>query len=111
MAKMVPQFAVQDATLHAFNGWADQFLSTPAGGLDDVYVRLGFKPGKWNVQLIYHDYSAETGGGSYGNEFDFSAGTKLGAKYGLLLKMAAFEADDAPFVDTTKAWLMLTAAW
>jgi len=99
------------ATLHAFNGWADQFLATPAGGLDDVYVKLGFKPGKWNLQFVYHDFSADTGGSSYGSEFDFSAGRKLGEKYGLLLKLAAFEADDAPFVDTTKGWLMLTAAW
>lgn len=99
------------ATLHAFNGWADQFLGTPPGGLEDVYVKLGLKPGKWNLQLIYHDFSAETGGGSYGSEFDFSAGRKLGDKYGLLLKMAAFEADEAPFVDTTKAWVMLTAGF
>ncbi len=99
------------ATLHAFNGWADQFLATPPGGLDDVYVKLGYKPGKWNLQLVYHDYSAETGGGSYGSEIDLSAGRKLGDKYGLLLKMAAFDADDPPFVDTTKVWLMLTAGF
>ena len=27
------------ATLHAFNGWADKFLSTPANGLRDVEPR------------------------------------------------------------------------
>ncbi|EIL96107.1 putative lipoprotein, partial [Rhodanobacter thiooxydans LCS2] len=26
------------ATLHAFNGWDDQFGVTPAGGLEDRYV-------------------------------------------------------------------------
>ncbi len=99
------------ATLHAFNGWADQFLATPPAGIDDAYVKFGLKPGKWNLQLIYHDFSAETGGGSYGSEFDFSAARKIGDRYGLLLKLAAFEADDAPFVDTTKAWLMVTAGF
>ena len=99
------------ATLHAFNGWADQFLGTPPGGLDDVYVKLGYKPGKWNLQLVYHDFSAETGGGSYGGEFDLSAGRMLSDRYGLLLKMAAFDADAAPFVDTTKLWVMLTAGF
>jgi len=51
------------------------------------------------------------GGGSYGSEFDLSAGRKLGDRYGLLLKMAAFDADDPPFVDTTKLWVMLTAGF
>jgi hypothetical protein len=27
------------ATLHAFNGWADQFLATPAAGLRDTYAK------------------------------------------------------------------------
>ena len=99
------------ATLHAFNGWADQFLSTPPGGLDDLYLKLGFKPGKWNLQLIYHDFSAETGSGDYGTEIDLSAQRKLGDRYGLLLKLADFQADDAPFVDTMKLWVMLTASY
>jgi len=99
------------ATLHAFNGWADQFLLTPPGGLEDLYLRVGYKYDKWNFQLIYHDFTAETGGGSYGDEIDFSANRKLGDRYGLLLKIASFSADDAPFVDTTKFWLMLTASY
>ena len=99
------------ATLHAFNGWADQFLGTPPGGLDDVYVKLGYKAGKWNLALAYHDFSAETGSDNYGSELDLSAGRKLSDRYGLLLKMAAFDADDAPFVDTTKLWVMLTAGF
>lgn len=99
------------ATLHAFNGWADQFLATPPDGLDDVYVKFGYKHGVWNLQLIYHDFSAETGGGDYGSEIDLSAGRQLGDNYGLLLKMAAFNANDPPFVDITKLWLMLTAAF
>ena len=99
------------ATLHAFNGWADQFLGTPPGGLDDFYVKHGYKAGKWNLALIYHDFSAETGSDDYGSELDLSAGRKLSDRYGLLLKLAAFDADDAPFVDTTKAWLMLTAGF
>ena len=99
------------ATLHAFNGWADQFLATPPGGLEDLYLRVGYKYEKWNFQLIYHDFSADTGGGSYGDEIDVSANRKLGDRYGLLLKFASFSADDAPFVDTTKFWLMLTARY
>ena len=99
------------ATLHAFNGWADQFLSTPPAGLEDLYLKLGYKPGKWNLQLIYHDFSAETGSTDFGTEIDLSAGRKLGDRYGLLLKAALFDADDAAYVDTTKVWVMLTAGF
>lgn len=99
------------ATLHAFNGWADQFLGTPGGGLEDLYVRVGYKPGKWNTQLVWHDFSAETGSGDYGTEIDLSAGRKLGDRYNLLLKAAMFNADDPGRVDVTKFWLMLTAGF
>jgi len=99
------------ATLHAFNGWADQFLATPGAGLEDFYLSLGYKPAKWNLQLIYHDFSPEAGGADFGSEFDLSAGRKLTDRYSLLLKAAIFNADAAPYVDTTKLWLMLTAGF
>lgn len=96
------------ATLHAFNGWADLFLATPAAGLDDVYVRGGYKPGKWNLQLIYHDFSAATGSADFGTELDLLATRPLGDGYSLLLKFADFQSDNAEFEDTTKAWVMVT---
>ena len=99
------------ATLHAFNGWADQFLSTPPAGLEDLYLKLGFKPGKWNLQLIYHDFSSDAGSTDYGSEIDLAASRKLSDRYGLLLKLAAFSADDDAFVDTNKFWVMLTAGF
>jgi hypothetical protein len=97
------------ATLHAFNGWADQFLLTPPGGLEDLYLRVGYKYSPWTFQLIYHDFSAESGGDDYGSEIDLAASRGLGERYDLLLKFASFNADAAGFVDTTKFWLMLTA--
>jgi hypothetical protein len=99
------------ATLHAFNGWADQFLATPGAGLEDLYIRGGYKPGKWNLQLIYHDFSAETGGEDYGTEINFAASRPLGDGYTLLLKLADFRADNVAFQDTTKFWVMLTAKY
>ena len=52
------------ATLHAFNGWADVFLNTPAKGLRDAY---GFvqvtTPGDVPVRLVYHKFDADNGGG------------------------------------------------
>ena len=97
------------ATLHAFNGWADKFLGTPGAGLEDLYFKVGYKYKPWSFALIYHDFSAESGGGDFGTEIDLSAGRSLGERYKLLLKLAAFDGDDPAYDDTTKAWLMLTA--
>jgi len=102
------------ATLHAFNGWADQFLGTPAAGLEDLYATVKFKAGKWNFTGVYHDFSSEIGSDDYGDEFDVSAGIKLGQRYGLLLKGAFFSHDSSsPLTkfDTDKFWVMLTASY
>ena len=107
-------FTTPLATLHAFNGWADQFLATPAAGLDDLYVTVKYKAGKWSLTGVYHDFSSETGSSDYGKEFDLSAGRKLGERYGLLFKGAFFSADSSsPLakVDTNKFWIMLTASY
>lgn len=100
------------ATGHAFNGWADKFLGTPAGGLEDMYFTVKYKAGKWNLTGVYHDFSSETDSDDYGDEFDLSAGRKLGARYGLLFKGAFFSADSSSPIsatDTNKFWIMLTA--
>jgi len=102
------------ATLHKFNGWADQFLATPAEGLEDAYVNFKMKAGKWNLTFVYHDFSSDTGSFDYGDEFDVSGALKLTDRYGLLLKGAFFSADSSsPLinVDTNKFWLQLTASY
>jgi len=95
------------ATLHAFQGWADNFLGTPDEGIDDLYLTLKGKAGKWNLAGVYHDFSAESGSADWGAEFDLSAGRKLGDRYGILLKAAFYDADQHAS-DTTKLWVMLT---
>ncbi|MDH4071769.1 MAG: alginate export family protein [Gammaproteobacteria bacterium] len=105
-------FSTPLATLHAFNGWADQFLATPGDGLEDLYIRFGMKPGKWDILAVYHDFSADASGTDYGSEIDLSAGYKLTDRYSLLLKAAMYSAGDPSGpVDTTKFWLMLTGGY
>jgi hypothetical protein len=58
---------------------------------------------------VLHDFAAESGTADYGTEFDFSVSRDFGERYSLLLKSAVFNAGDAPFADTRKYWLMLTA--
>jgi hypothetical protein len=97
------------ATLHAFQGWADKFLTTPPAGIEDLYATVKFKAGKWNLTGVYHDFTSETGSIDYGTEFDVSAGTNLGENYGLLFKAAFFSGDTMS--DTNKFWIMLTASY
>jgi hypothetical protein len=100
------------ATLHAFNGWADVFLITPNAGLEDRYATVKYTIGKWNLTGVLHDFTADTGGGDFGSEIDFSAARKLSDRYGLLLKAGLFSADsDSALSDTDKFWVMLTASY
>ena len=104
------------ATLHAHNGWADKFLGTPAGGLEDTYIAGSAKLGKGTLKLIYHDFSSDVGSVDYGTEIDFLAKWPLGDNYSILGKLAYYDGDkNAPAgslaQDTTKAWLMFTAAF
>lgn len=103
-------FRTPMATLHAFNGWADKFVATPAAGLKDTYLTVKAPFAGWKFTAVYHDFAAETGSGDFGNEFDLSASRKLSDRYSLLLKGALFSADSgAAVTDTTKFWVMFSA--
>lgn len=100
-------FVTPLATLHAFNGWADKFLGTPAAGLQDVYLRLDAPLGEFKATVVYHDYSAEAGSSDYGKEWDLSVGRKFSESLQVLGKLAIFDADSFAS-DTTKFWVMLS---
>jgi len=98
------------ATLHKFQGWADKFLSNPAGGTTDTYLSFGAKFGAYKAALVYHQFDQEDGSLDYGDEWDFSIGRKFAGRYGALLKFANYSADSHA-TDTTKVWLMFTASY
>lgn len=99
------------ATLHAFNGWADQFLNTPDDGLEDWFLGVSGKSGDYQWNVVWHDFSAQSGSRDFGWELDASVSRKLGKRFGVLLKAAFFDANDVAFVDTNKLWVMVTAAF
>ena len=102
------------ATLHAFNGWDDKFLVTPAGGLNDRYLSASGKfghvrDGRFAWTVAWHDYRADTalaGMGHYGSEWDASLGFPLASRVQALLKIADYRADRFAR-DTTKVWLQV----
>jgi hypothetical protein len=96
------------ATLHAFNGWADRFLATPANGLEDLNIKVMAKLADYSFVVAVHDFQAEATGDNYGQEIDFSVSKPLTSKLTAMLKASDFNADGqtAGFTnDTTKAWL------
>jgi len=96
------------ATLHKFNGWADKFLNTPAGGLEDMYGSISYKvaadgPLKGlKLDAIYHDFSAETGG-NYGSEIDLQVSKTFKQRYALGLKFSDYNSGGFA-TDTQKLW-------
>ncbi len=98
------------ATLHAFNGWADRFLTTPPAGLNDFFLGVKGKAGTWNWNVLYHNFQAESGNADYGNEVDAALSRKFAERYAVLFKAAFFQGKNSSgFPDTTKLWVQLTA--
>jgi len=104
------QFKTPLATLHAFNGWADMFLTTPTNGLKDTYVSANTKLAGINLGAVYHDYSADVTTATIndlGSEWNLVASKTFDKNYTLGLKYADYSRGDvaAGYVDTKKTWL------
>jgi hypothetical protein len=100
------QFAL--GTNHAFDGWVDKFLTTPANGLVDAnigvsYVAKSEKPyfNGTKVMLVYHDFSAERGNTGYGTEWDVMLEQTFEKHYTAGIKLGRYEAA-ALFTDTVR---------
>lgn len=104
------------ATLHAFNGWADKFLVTPANGLDDRYASVSGKfgsgrlDGKLGWTVAWHDYVADRGDADYGRELNASLSFPLPAGFAGLVKLADYRSDGFAR-DTRKLWLQVERNW
>ena len=101
-------FATPLATLHAFNGWTDVFLSTPANGIEDIYATASYARkdvGPFKLVKVlgaYHDFSAENTSADYGKEFDIVALAKY-KKFTFLAKYADYQTDGFA-TDRNKFW-------
>jgi len=112
-------FTTPLATGHKFNGWADKFLGTPTGGLQDMNLRVGYKAkGFGKVLAVYHQFTADktmataTGtGDDLGTELDLLYANKVPGFNGLsgLVKYAAYSGGTVVGYtnDVSKLWLGL----
>ena len=95
-AAAVTSFQTPLATLHAFNGWADMFLTTPTTGLKDTYVSANGKLAGIALGAVYNDYRADgntaAGAADLGNELNLVASYNFEKNYTLGLKYADYKA-------------------
>ena len=85
------------ASLHKFQGLADQFLRTPGDGVDDLSVAASAELGDLgvlrDVRVLarHHWFSAAETSQDYGRELDLTLGAKIG-DVGLSLEFADYSA-------------------
>jgi hypothetical protein len=104
-------FATPLATLHKFNGWADQFLGTPTQGLIDLSFTVSGKVAGGGWTVIYHDFTADDASvtvDDLGSELDLQYTRQFGKHYSAGIKYAAYSAGDIK-VDADKLWLWVGA--
>lgn len=106
------------ATGHAFNGWADMFLTTPTTGLKDTYVSASTKLAGIALGAAYHNYRTDknTAGAftDLGKEWNLVGTYAFDKNYTLGLKYADYKAGgvvaatgvgNAAKSNTKKTWL------
>ncbi len=92
------------ATGHAFNGWSDQFLATPADGLRDVYASLGTTIKGVKILGVYHEFADDTSSVDYGNEWNFKVNKKFAKHYWVSAEYARFNGNNGR-LDAQNFWL------
>ncbi|MCC5849267.1 MAG: alginate export family protein [Verrucomicrobia bacterium] len=103
-------FSTPLATLHAFNGWADKFLATPANGLEDVHVRAStLLTGDLRFTAVHHWFAATETSDTYGRELNLLLVKPLGSAT-LIAKYANYRADELA-TDTERLTLEINFAF
>ncbi|MFO1446948.1 MAG: alginate export family protein [Opitutaceae bacterium] len=95
------------ATLHAFNGWADLFLTTPGAGLRDTYFKVvGRLPASLGVTGFFHRFETDQHA-RLGTEADLQVSRSLGKFVTMTAKSATFWSSSPNYPDVRKLWLQV----
>ena len=106
-------FSTPLATLHAFQGWADVFLTTPPDGVRDLYAGASYSATPWSdtqpltLAVTYHHFADDGGATDFGSEWDASARFTINEHVSIEAKTALFDGEDVRFADRNKFWLAL----
>jgi len=105
------QYAFQTplGTNHLFQGWADQFLTTPRQGIRDTYLSGGAKIEKAQLLAEYHEFESDFGSIDFGKEMDLSVAYPFIPKLLGKLEYADYNAGDATSgkTDLKRVWVTL----
>jgi len=97
------------ATLHKFQGWADQFLSTPKAGLRDNSIHAKWTKRPWIIDVRYHQFNTDLGNTSIAEELDIDIIYKHSRDQEIKLRVALFDVDVNQTIktkDVQKVFLM-----
>lgn len=100
-------------TNHLFQGWVDQFLTTPAQGIRDTYVTAGTTIAEVALYMELHDFHSDFGGIHYGREVDFGATYAFTKQFTAKFEAGVFREDDVLTPastrkrDTTRIWVTM----
>ena len=72
----------------------------------DRYLGWNRKFGRFEANVVAHDFAADHGGRDFGNELDASLAMAITPRWTALAKLADFNGDEGP-LDVAKAWLSL----
>ncbi len=106
-AKTGDMFSTPLATSHAFNGWADVFLTTPDTGLMDYYFAVNGTLNKAKWAVIYHMFEPQDGSMDYGTELDAVISYPCSSRVQVGLK-GAFYYSDGFASNRDKIWFWLS---
>jgi hypothetical protein len=106
-------FATPLATLHAFQGWADVFLTTPPKGIRDANLSFTVRP-KFKVKYLYnpeffvryHQFYDGRDSAGLGSEWDLQATAAITPKLSVLIKDADYSGVTG-FASRNKVWVGL----
>jgi len=112
-------FSTPLATIHAFDGWADMFLTTPTNGLDNFYIKASYKMpfmakalhvDSAGATVIHRDFSTDRTNIGIGSEWD--GALEFGYdKASLLLQYADYQGSGVGrggFADKSIGWIQVS---
>lgn len=97
------------ATLHAFQGWADRFLTTPGFGIRDTQFSASGQVLGINAQIHWHQYRSDNGSMDLGSEWNLQFAKQID-RYSLVLKFADYQKDQFS-QDTRKIWFTVATGF
>ena len=108
-------FATPLATLHIFQGWGDEFLTTPTQGIKDAYISLSGAVAGGTLTFAYHDYKADEKTAlinDLGNESNIQWTLPIMNNYTFGLKYADYQHGDiAAKVNKSILWAWFTVTF